>query len=75
MAAPEFFQTVMGQRFYEGTMPKLARAAERIASGLEEQSEQSKLIVECLNRQNELLAVNNRVMVEILKALEARGAK
>ena len=75
MSGPQFFQTVMGQRFYEGTMPKLARAAEAIAVGLKGHNEQAKGIVEALARQNELLAVNNRVMVEVLKALEALGAK
>jgi len=31
----EFFQTVMGRQFYDGTMPRIARALERIADGLE----------------------------------------
>jgi hypothetical protein len=31
---PEFFQTVMGQRFYEGTMPRIAKALEEIAKEL-----------------------------------------
>lgn len=33
---PEFFQTVMGQRFYEGTVPKIARSLERLTMALEE---------------------------------------
>ena len=32
---PEFFQTRMGQAFYEGTMPRIAKALERIADALE----------------------------------------
>jgi hypothetical protein len=32
---PEFFQTGMGRTFYEGTMPKIARALERLATVLE----------------------------------------
>lgn len=32
---PEFFQTMMGQRYYEGTMPRIAKALERIADQLE----------------------------------------
>lgn len=35
MPGPEFFQTVMGQRFYEGTVPKLTNAVGRIADALE----------------------------------------
>jgi hypothetical protein len=34
----EFFQTVMGRSFYEGTMPKVARALERIASAVEQRT-------------------------------------
>jgi hypothetical protein len=30
----EFFQTRMGQKFYEGTMPRLVKALERIADSL-----------------------------------------
>lgn len=33
---PEFFQTVMGHQFYDGTMPKIAKALERIAAALEQ---------------------------------------
>jgi hypothetical protein len=32
---PEFFQTGMGRTFYEGTMPKIAKALERLATVLE----------------------------------------
>ena len=35
MSGPEFFQTRMGQTFYEGTMPKIAKALERLAGVLE----------------------------------------
>jgi len=34
-----FFQTVMGRSYYEGTMPRIARALERIAAALEKQNE------------------------------------
>lgn len=36
---PEFFQTPMGKRFYEGTMPRIARALERIADALEKEDD------------------------------------
>jgi len=32
----EFFKTVMGRRFYEGTAPNIARQLERVANALEE---------------------------------------
>lgn len=35
MAGLEFFQTVMGHRFYEAVMPRIATALERIATALE----------------------------------------
>ena len=35
MSGPEFFQTVMGRHFYDGTMPRVAEALERIADALE----------------------------------------
>lgn len=38
MAGPEFFATRMGHIFYEGTMPRIAKALERIADALEEQN-------------------------------------
>ena len=31
----EFFQTIMGRAFYDGTMPRIATALERIATALE----------------------------------------
>ncbi len=36
---PEFFQTQMGHLFYEGTIPRIAKALERIATALEKQNE------------------------------------
>lgn len=38
MSEPKFFQTVMGKHFYEGAVPRIARALERIADALEEQN-------------------------------------
>jgi len=34
MSAPELFQTPMGRKFYEGTMPRIAAALELIAQRL-----------------------------------------
>jgi len=75
----EFFQTVMGQRFYEGTMPMLAKAAKGIAEGLAAQREKGEAITSALTRQNELLEHQNgllehqnKILVEIGKVLEER---
>ena len=38
---PQFFETVMGHRHYEGTMPRIAKALERIAAALEAQAPQA----------------------------------
>jgi hypothetical protein len=35
MSGPQFFETGMGRKFYEGTLPKIAKALERIAAALE----------------------------------------
>lgn len=35
MAGPEFFQTVLGRRFYDGDVPRIVKALERIAVALE----------------------------------------
>ncbi len=39
MAGPEFFQTPMGKRFFEGTLPQIAQSLEKIAKNLEEDPE------------------------------------
>ncbi|TQF10438.1 hypothetical protein FJV41_39420 [Myxococcus llanfairpwllgwyngyllgogerychwyrndrobwllllantysiliogogogochensis] len=35
MSGPSFFQTHMGQRFYEGTMPALVRELKRLNDNME----------------------------------------
>jgi hypothetical protein len=35
----QFFQTIMGKRFYEGQVPRIASALGRIADALEKQNE------------------------------------
>ncbi|CAM4493445.1 hypothetical protein [Corallococcus exiguus] len=35
MSGPDFFQTHMGQRFYEGTMPALVRELKRLNDNME----------------------------------------
>lgn len=37
MSGPGFWQTLMGKTYYEGTLPRIARALERIADALESQ--------------------------------------
>lgn len=38
MSGPSFWQTMMGKVYYEGTLPRIARALERIAAALEAQN-------------------------------------
>lgn len=38
MSGPSFFQTLMGKVYYEGTLPRIARALERLATALEAQN-------------------------------------
>jgi hypothetical protein len=35
MSGPAFFQTEMGKRFYEGTLPELVKQLRRIGDGLD----------------------------------------
>ena len=35
MSGPEFFQTIMGKRFFESTVPELVRQIGRLADGVE----------------------------------------
>lgn len=47
----EFHKTVMGNRFYEGTMPRLVKAMERLADQIErlnENLEKENVILELL---------------------------
>lgn len=53
MSGPEFFQTRMGQQFYDGTMVRLAKAAADIA-------EQLTVLNERLARVLELQTAANR---------------
>ena len=41
---PEFFQTYMGRAYYEGTVPRIAKALERIAAALEEANKKAAAI-------------------------------
>lgn len=41
MSGPQFFQTIMGRQFFDVTMPRLAKAAERIADELEASSQEA----------------------------------
>lgn len=40
----EFFKTVMGRAFYEGTMPRLVKALESIAKSLEKQTNPVRVV-------------------------------
>ena len=42
MSGPEFFQTMMGKRYYESTLPAHTKAMNRLASAIEEQNKLEK---------------------------------
>lgn len=35
MSGPQFFQTIMGRQFFDGTVPKIARALTKLADAAE----------------------------------------
>jgi len=47
MSGPQFFETGMGKKYYDGTMPRIAKALEAIAKSLE-----TKAHIEELEKQN-----------------------
>ena len=47
MNDPKFFQTRMGAKFFEGTVPRLVDALERIANALDDQRADSELMRIC----------------------------
>lgn len=66
MSGIEFYQTRMGVAFFQGTMPKLANAAERIADGLE------KLVAQGADPQRDKLIVAGMAK-DLFLANEDRG--
>jgi len=42
VSTTQFFQTLMGRKFFEADVPRLVRAVERIADALEQLSQQPK---------------------------------
>ena len=63
MPGPEFFQTTMGQRFYEGTVPKLTHAVERVADLLEKVTESAANEADLFNdktARNQLIASSKK---------------
>lgn len=46
---PEFFQTPMGRRYYESTLPKMVETLERIAKAMEDANRLKGKPVECVN--------------------------
>lgn len=47
---PKFFETKMGKQFYDGTMPRIAAALERIAAALEAQTNTRATGIDALAR-------------------------
>jgi hypothetical protein len=68
MAGPEFFQTQMGHRFFEGTMPRIADALRTIATQLAERGvsdapQTPRFVIAMMTESREVVAVDtdNRV--------------
>ena len=58
MSGVEFFQTRMGARFFEGTMPKIAEQLERLNDNLE------ALVAELRNRREVPPSTGSRQQLE-----------
>ena len=50
---PELWQTVMGRQLIDGTMPRIAKALERIADALEEANKRSAEDTAAMNKFND----------------------
>lgn len=48
MSGPQFFQTAMGSRFYEGTMPAIGRELKTLNAGLAELNRNMERIASAL---------------------------
>lgn len=80
MSGPEFFQTGMGKTFFEGTLPRMVRAIERVATALEAQQE---MVKEDIAREEKreaeraaefsLSADERAEMLQIARAIVAEG--
>ena len=70
MNGPSFFQTRMGQTFFEGTVPRLYRAIDRLADALGGKREY-KLLSMNPNIENEL----NRYAEEGWRAVHFEGTR
>lgn len=65
----EFFQTQMGQSFYSGTMPRIARALDKIAEAMTKddakQAEERKVLAHLMRRAAAALDSQNFVDKEV----------
>ena len=57
----EFFETIMGRQFYQGTMPSIARSLEVIAKDIQTRNEQKCIVTRTNNfdKKVTLLSKNN----------------
>ena len=49
---PEFFQTRMGQEFFDGNLPRLIHAIERMTEAIEENTKVQKEVIASLANAN-----------------------
>jgi hypothetical protein len=64
---PEFFQTQMGRKFYESSVPRLVKALERIVEALEGQKE----IVEVKSKEAD--DTRNKYHILAMEIIKERG--
>ena len=61
---PEFYQTMMGRKFYEYDVPRIMKALERIALAMERQNELDAQTIEQDNRAHDLREQELRLHTE-----------
>jgi DNA-directed RNA polymerase alpha subunit len=70
MPGPEFFQTRMGQAFYERDVPNIVKALERIANALEEQNKPVTKVEEEVKGYQHLIIQTTENIAEAIRILD-----
>lgn len=66
----EFYKTQAGRRFYDGVMPRIANALERIATSMEEQQKNPTELEEDIEAPQELVDYTQNLVDKTLKDIE-----
>jgi len=76
MSGPEFFQTGMGHQYYQDTMPRIARALEKIAEEMEKEANLLSLIAgdrKLINELNDELYKTKETILDLEKIIDGTG--